>query len=94
MGRRTWLSLWRGIQTTPPSMADILAEVAEKHRLTVADLKGQSRVRSVAWARQEAMWLMRKEGRWSLPQIGRAIGNRNHATILFGVRRYGERLAA
>lgn len=79
--------------TQPPStMALILVHVADKYDLTVAELRGKRRVHRIAHPRQEAMWMMRQAGK-SLPQIG-AYLNRDHTTVLHGVRRHEARLAA
>ena len=91
-------SLWRGMMLTTRQYqpaptcfkADIAKEVAEKYGLTVADLKGQSRVRFIAWARQEAFYRCREAGH-SSPSIGRWFG-RDHTTVIFGSRAYVDRL--
>lgn len=67
-------------------------EVAIKHGLTLADLIGPYRAPKVAHARQEAMWVLFQERRWSYPQIGRFFGGRDHTTIMHGVRRHQSRL--
>jgi chromosomal replication initiator protein len=98
------LSLWRGQMLVPASphrsARDIVREVAEGHGLTVADLTGPSRLRYVCHARQEAMWLIRQvrssggKPRFSLPFIGSLLGERDHTTVLHGVREHAKRLAA
>jgi chromosomal replication initiation ATPase DnaA len=85
------LSLWRG--WVVQSMSGIADQVASSHRCTIDDLKGPDRFREVVWARQEAMWRMRKTGRFTYPQIGKFL-NRDHATIIHGVRAYERRLEA
>ena len=40
------------------------------------------------------MYLSRELTDATLPAIGRAFGGRDHATVLYAVRRAGERLAA
>lgn len=70
----------------------IVREVAEKHRVSVADLRGQSRKRSIAWARQEAMCRLYRETAWSLPRIGQYFGGRDHTTARYGVLAYEARL--
>lgn len=83
------LSLWRGetLKVRRPRMADIVAAVADKHDVTVADLKGPSRVKHIVAARFEAMARMYDLGIWSMPQIGRFFG-RDHTTVLNGIRRH------
>jgi chromosomal replication initiator protein len=62
----------------------IIAAVAEHFDLAEADLLGRSRSRDVALPRQIAMYLMREETQASLPQIGEALGGRDHTTIMYG----------
>ena len=45
---------------------------------------GRERTRQVALPRQIAMYLMREEGNISLPQIGEALGGRDHTTVMYG----------
>lgn len=88
------LSLWRH-DALPPrrvTMAEIAQRVAEKHRIEVGDLKGQSRKRYIAWPRQEAMHEMHAATSQSLPAIGRFLGGRDHTTVLHGVRRHQARV--
>lgn len=77
----------------PPAITrkSIIADVARRRRLSVEDLTGPGRWRDLAWARQEAMWLMKRTGKWSLSQIGGALGGRDHSTVIFGIRRHAER---
>lgn len=82
------------IQGERITAALVIAAVADRHSLTVADLKSTSRVRGIAWPRQEAMWELRQTGLWSLPQIGYFLGGRDHTTVIFGIRRHEERRAA
>jgi len=89
-----WLSLWRGLQTSPGEripFAEIVAMVARKHDLTVKDLLGRSSARDIAWARQEAMWMARRHTGLSLPALGSRFG-RDHSTVLYGVRQHEARM--
>ena len=75
---------------TPPAyMAstpiELVAQIARTHGLTAADLIGPSKVRSVCIVRWRAMKALRDHGR-SLSSIGRIL-NRDHTTILHGLRR-------
>lgn len=71
----------------------IIREVADKHGLTYAELMSHRRDRAIAWPRQEAMYRCAKETSASLPMIAR-IFNRDHTTIIHGVRAYSERMGA
>lgn len=72
---------------------EIVRDVARRHRVRFEEILGPSRAQPIAGIRQEAMWELHQQDRWSLPQIGRFLGNRDHTTVLHGVRRHAERLA-
>lgn len=72
----------------------IIWQVAEKHGLSFSDLLSKRRFRPLAWARQEAMWRCANETPSSLPEIGRALGKRDHTTVIHGIRRHEERMRA
>lgn len=74
-----------------PTMAAIARRVAAAWGVTVDELKGQIRGRRVAWPRHEAMYEMYATGLFSLPQIGRYLGGRDHTTVYRGCRRHAER---
>lgn len=84
--------------TATPSMASMVKEVADKHGLSVWDLKGYSRKRAVAHPRQEFMWRARQfrrpDGsyRYSLHQLGRFLGGRDHSTIHYGAEAHEARM--
>lgn len=85
------------IQIQPPAIPElpahrILREVAEKHGLTIADIKSHMRVKRYVEARQEASYRMNTELQFSLKQIGRVIGKRDHTTILHAINRYKKNL--
>lgn len=75
------------------SMAEIVAEVVAKHHITGAQIMGEGRARNVVTARHEAFWLCTQFTGCSLQQIGRFFGNRDHTTVLHGVRRHAARIA-
>lgn len=62
----------------------ILKAVADMFGLTIEELLGRGRSREVALPRQIAMYLMREEVNASLPQIGEALGGRDHTTVMYG----------
>ncbi len=69
------------------SVEDIQRAVCGHFRLTSADLLSKDRHKSVAFARQVAMYLCRQRLRSSFPELGRAFGNRDHTTVMSAVRR-------
>jgi chromosomal replication initiation ATPase DnaA len=72
----------------PPTHAQqLLASVADHFKVSVKALQSSSRKRSLVRKRQIAMYLIRRETRLSLPQIGIMFGHRHHTTVLHGLRR-------
>ena len=71
----------------------IMREVSEKHEMTIRQMKGDSRKFRFVKARQEAAYRLRLELGYSLPQIGRLLGKRDHTTILHAIRRHAKNLA-
>jgi chromosomal replication initiation ATPase DnaA len=76
------------------STQQILKEVAEKHGITIQDLKGPCRRLKYALPRHEAAYRIVKELGFSLPKTGRVLGKRDHTTILNSVRKYEKKLSA
>lgn len=66
---------------------EILARVATYYGVSMEELLGPRRNRAVAMARQVAMYLVRDLTSLSLPQIGRALGDRDHTTVMYGVEK-------
>ena len=73
------------------TMHEIALEVCERYGVTLADLKGPRRLRLLSAARQEFMALAYELPHASLPVIGRFL-DRDHTTILHGVRRHRKTL--
>ncbi len=61
----------------------IVSAVAAAYGLKKEQLLGRDRSRDVALPRQIAMYLMREVGNASLPQIGEAVGGRDHTTVMY-----------
>jgi len=86
------MSLWHGdLHPLRPTMRSITADVAKRHGLTVEDLRGPERRQAAVRARHEAMAIIRAQGRFSLPQIGKFF-NRDHTTVIHALRRVEERM--
>jgi len=69
------------------SVADIQRAVCNHFRLSTAELLSKDRHKSVAFARQVAMYLCRQRLKCSYPELGRAFGNRDHTTAMSAVKR-------
>jgi len=63
---------------------DIIRAVSTFYDVDLRDMLGKRRTKRVAIPRQIAMYLCREHTDSSLPQIGAAMGGRDHTTILYG----------
>jgi chromosomal replication initiator protein len=63
---------------------EVVRKVAETFGVAMERMLGRERSRDVALPRQIAMYLLRQEANISLPQIGDALGGRDHTTIMYG----------
>ena len=77
----------RNAEAAPPDAETIIAAVTKRTGVAPGDLRGRSRTRDVAYARHLAMFLLREDGRRSVADIGRLLGNRDHSTVLGGISR-------
>jgi chromosomal replication initiator protein len=62
----------------------IVREVAQTFGISMDAMVGRDRSRQIALPRQIAMYLLREEANISLPQIGEALGGRDHTTVMYG----------
>lgn len=69
----------------------IIEEVAEKHGMTPQDIKGDCRKLRYVVARQEAAYLIKRDLNWSLSMVGRALGKRDHTTVINLLRKHAEK---
>lgn len=70
-----------------PEATEIERIVAAHFGVTRDALRSSSRDRTVTHARGFVMYLVRKHTRMSFPEIGRALGHRQHSSVLMAVRR-------
>ena len=63
----------------------IIELVAREWQTSVEALIGRDRSQKIAQPRQVAMYLLRKETDASLPQIGQALGGRDHTTVMYAI---------
>jgi len=74
-------------KTPPASAKAILRAVAKYFHVTAADLRGNSRRKTVTSARAMATYLLRSRHGSSFQKIGQLLGGRDHTTILHAFRR-------
>lgn len=70
----------------------IVEQVAASHRVRVSDIMGQTRAKKVSAARFEVYWRMKEELGFSLTAIGHRIGERDHTSVLHGIKQHAKRL--
>ena len=68
------------------SIEKIQKAVATHYEIKVANLLANTRSRAIARPRQIAMYLAKSLTAASLPQIGRELGNKNHATVIYAIK--------
>ena len=90
---RTLTNVLAALGGPKQKLSDIAADVAERHNLSVADLRGPRRTQYICDARHEAFYIAFKTGAFTRPQIGRYFGNRDHTTVDNGIARFKARLA-
>ncbi len=77
-------------QRTSLEPRQVLQAVADVFGLSAEDLLGRSRSHDVSLPRQVAMYLMREEVNASLPQIGEALGGRDHTTVMYACEKVSD----
>jgi len=69
------------------TVATIMSVTADYFGISMEDLCGSSRSRTLVTARQVAMYLCRELTDLSLPKIGQHFGGRDHTTVIHGYRK-------
>jgi len=87
---RTELAIVAPRRANMVSVEDIQRAVCSHFQLSNSHLISKDRHKSVAFARQVAMYLCRQRLKCSFPELGRAFGNRDHTTVMSAVRRVEE----
>ncbi|MFW0793142.1 chromosomal replication initiator protein DnaA [Gordonia sp. CPCC 205515] len=78
--------------TLEVSAASILAITAEYFDISVEELRGPGKTRSIAQARQISMYLCRELTDLSLPKIGETF-DRDHTTVMYAERKIRKEMA-
>ncbi len=73
-------------------VSDIVSAVAAYFGTTPANIHSSKKDRTVALARHFSMYLTRKRTKMSSSEVGRFMGNKNHATVLVACKRIEELL--
>jgi hypothetical protein len=73
---------------------EILLQTLENHNVNIDELLSPRRLHKLVVARHELYARLKQFTRMSYPQIGRFCGDRDHTTILHGVRKFEQARAA
>lgn len=73
-------------------ISDIESAVATFFGTTPASLHSSKKDRTVSLARHFSMYLVRNHTKMSFPEIGRFMGNKNHATVLLACKKVEEQV--
>jgi len=73
-------------------ISDIESAVATYFGITPANIHSSKKDRTVSLARHFSMYLARKHTRMSSSEIGRCMGNKNHATVLLACKNVEEQI--
>jgi chromosomal replication initiator protein len=74
-------------------ISDIVAATAAYFGITTADIHSPRKDNTVAMARHFSMYLARKHTKMSTPEIGRFLGNKNHATVLLACKKVEDQIS-
>jgi hypothetical protein len=74
------------VEVAKPAVADVLAAIAVRTEVNVADLAGRGRTRDISYARHLAMYLLFDYRLLWVAGIGRLLC-RDHSTVLEGIKR-------
>ncbi len=71
-------------------VSDIESAVTTFFGITPADIHSSRKDRTISLARSFSMYLARRYTKMSFPEIGRLMGNKNHATVILAARKIEE----
>jgi chromosomal replication initiator protein len=77
----------------PLSVEAIMKTVAEHFGIKTKEIRARRRTREIALPRQVAMYLARELTDSSLNEIGKTIGGKNHATVIYAGKQIEDRRA-
>lgn len=91
--QRAMKDIWAPGDATPkpPMTVEHIQQVVAAHyKIKLEDMKSVTRLRTVAFPRQVAMYLARKFTDLSLPVVGQHFGGKDHTTIMYACQKIEE----
>ncbi len=79
-------------QTKTIDSALIINKVAEYYEITVDDIKGKKKNRSISFPRQVCMYLLRSMLDMTYPDIADKLGGKDHSTIIYADNKIAEKI--
>ncbi len=74
-------------QEIPMTPSAVIKAVSEQFGMDPETIKGPRRTKEVSLARHVAMYLLRETSSLSSPQVGLALGGRDHSTVLYAQKK-------
>ncbi|WHQ46781.1 MAG: chromosomal replication initiator protein DnaA [Candidatus Midichloria sp.] len=74
------------------SVAKIIQAVAELNAVTKAEILSKSRLAKLVYLRQMVAFLAKEITKSSLQEIGKQLGGKNHATIIYYMRQFEQKI--
>ncbi len=69
------------------SAKSVIKAVANYYNVETSDLLGKNRVKELVYPRHIAMYLLKTKLNYSYPQVGQALGGRDHTTVMHAVNK-------
>ncbi len=75
-------------------MNEIIKVVCDYYNVTIDDINSKKRSTDIVHPRQVATWLCRNLTESSQDQVGKAVGNRDHSTVINSINKINEELSS
>lgn len=79
-------------KTKTITIEDIIAQVAKVFNVKPADIKSKKKHKLYSLPRQVGMYLARELTELSYPEIGAALGGKDHSTVIYGSKKIEQKL--
>ena len=80
------------VNEEPLTIDEIIESVCQHYNVTTANVNSRSRKKEYVMARQVSIYLAQKYTKLSASRIGRMVGGRDHATVIYSCNQVEQRL--